>query len=142
MPEADLPIPITPSIEETASNEAALGKDAKNEKPDNKSPKTQNQIPNNSDKNQSEVLDPLIKIALKEIDQKRTNLKEEIEELEKRKSNLEKEIKESFTGQSDAIARRVKGFQDYLTGALQDLAQSAEQLELISETQDPEEGDG
>ena len=37
----------------------------------------------------------------------------------------------SFSGQSDAIARKVKGFQEYLTGALQDLAQSAEQLELV-----------
>ena len=44
---------------------------------------------------------------------------------------IETELKSSFTGQSDAIARKVKGFQEYLTGALQDLAHSAEQLELV-----------
>ena len=37
----------------------------------------------------------------------------------------------SFAGQSDAIARRVKGFQDYLGGALQGLAQSVETLDLV-----------
>ncbi|MGB4700437.1 MAG: DUF3086 domain-containing protein, partial [Parasynechococcus sp.] len=33
--------------------------------------------------------------------------------------------------QSDAIARRVKGFQEYLGGALQDLVQSVESLDLV-----------
>jgi len=74
---------------------------------------------------------PLIEIALKELQSQRNELKEEIKELSKRKSELEKEVTATFTGQSDAIARRVKGFQDYLTGALQGLAQSAEQLDLV-----------
>lgn len=39
----------------------------------------------------------------------------------------------SFAGQSDAIARRVKGFQEYLGGALQGLAQSVETLELVAQ---------
>ncbi len=52
-------------------------------------------------------------------------------ELTKKKTQIETELKSSFSGQSDAIARKVKGFQEYLTGALQDLAQSAEQLELV-----------
>ena len=74
---------------------------------------------------------PLIEIALKELQSQRNELKEEIKQLSKRKSELEKELTATFTGQSDAIARRVKGFQDYLTGALQGLAQSAEQLDLV-----------
>ncbi len=77
-------------------------------------------------------LTPLVEIALKELQSRRDELKEEIKELTKRKSELEKDIKKTFTGQSDLIARRVKGFQDYLTGALQGLAQSAEQLELVA----------
>ncbi|WP_320667098.1 DUF3086 domain-containing protein [Prochlorococcus sp. MIT 1307] len=74
---------------------------------------------------------PLIEIALKEIESRRNELVKEIEVLAKRKSNLEEELQTTFTGQSDAIARRVKGFQDYLTGALQGLAQSAEKLDLV-----------
>ncbi len=76
-------------------------------------------------------IEPLIDIALKELHERRDNLKKEINELTKRKANLEQDFKTSFAGHSDAIARKVKGFQDYLTGALQDLAQSAEQLELV-----------
>ena len=74
---------------------------------------------------------PLLEIALKELQFSRSALQKEIKELSERKIELEKEINASFTGQSDSIARRVKGFQDYLTGALQGLAQSAEQLDLV-----------
>ena len=58
-------------------------------------------------------------------------LEKELKELSKKKEQIDTELKSAFTGQSDAIARKVKGFQEYLTGALQDLAQSAEQLELV-----------
>ncbi len=78
-------------------------------------------------------LDKLLETALKELQFKRQALIEDIEELSKKKTNLEQEIKSSFSGQSDAIARRVKGFQEYLIGALQDLSQSAEQLELVAQ---------
>lgn len=79
----------------------------------------------------SSNLDDLIKTALKELNAQRTQLNNEIDQLSIRKKDLEKELLNSFEGQSNSIARRVKGFQDYLTGALQDLAQSAEQLELV-----------
>ncbi|AAQ00451.1 MULTISPECIES: DUF3086 domain-containing protein [Prochlorococcus] len=72
-------------------------------------------------------------LALKDLEEKRTELESDIKDLEKRKIKLEKEVSQSFSGQSDSIARRVKGFQDYLTGALQDLSQSVEQLELIAQ---------
>ena len=73
----------------------------------------------------------LINLALKDLKLSRTKLEQEVEELNKKKVQIETELKTSFSGQSDAIARKVKGFQEYLTGALQDLAQSAEQLELV-----------
>ncbi len=76
-------------------------------------------------------LSPVLEIAFRELTEHRNKLQEEIKDLSKRKSQLEEEVKTSFSGQADSIARRVKGFQDYLTGALQDLAHSAEKLELI-----------
>ncbi len=101
---------------------------------------SEDEFPSKLDHDQKKDLDedlsktscsPLVKIALKEIESRRNELLQEIDELTKRKSDLEKKIKATFTGQSDSIARHVKGFQDYLTGALQDLAQSAEQLDLV-----------
>ena len=74
---------------------------------------------------------PLINLALKDLQLSRKKLEQELEELTKKKGQIENELKSSFSGQSDAIARKVKGFQEYLTGALQDLAQSAEQLDLV-----------
>ncbi len=82
-------------------------------------------------KPQEETLSKFIETATKELETNRNELQQEIHKLTKRKYQLEEELKSNFAGQSDAIARRVKGFQDYLTGALQELAQSAEKLELI-----------
>ena len=73
----------------------------------------------------------LLDLALTELRQRRDGLLAEIAALERRRELLEREQAASFAGQSDAIARRVKGFQDYLVGALQDLAAAAERLELV-----------
>ena len=70
-------------------------------------------------------------LALQELRQQRQLLQEEIRGLEARRDHLEKELTGSFAGQSDAIARRLKGFQDFLVVALQDLASQAEQIELV-----------
>ena len=85
----------------------------------------------NNQKISTEQTQSLINIALKDLQLSREKLENELEELSKKKVQIETELKSSFSGQSDAIARKVKGFQEYLTGALQDLAQSAEQLELV-----------
>ncbi len=61
------------------------------------------------------------------------SLTKEIKELESKKDELEKDIDSNFKGQSDNIAKRVKGFQEYLTGALQNLSQNVEKLELVSQ---------
>jgi len=72
-------------------------------------------------------------LALSELQQRRGALEAEIQALEERRNQLQQEIGSSFAGQSDAIARRLKGFQDYLVGALQELAISAEQMELVAQ---------
>jgi len=64
---------------------------------------------------------------------KKDSLVKEIKELETKKNEIEKDIEYNFKGQSDNIAKRVKGFQEYLTGALQNLSQNVEKLELVSQ---------
>ena len=80
-----------------------------------------------------EQIEPILEVALEELKKNRTELKKELEDLANRKIQIEGELKNSFIGQSDLIARKLKGFQDYLNGALQDLVQSAEKLELVSQ---------
>ena len=74
---------------------------------------------------------PWLELALSELRQQRDGLQAEIQDLSNRRDQLQREISGSFAGQSDAIARRVKGFQEYLVGALQELAVAAEQMELV-----------
>jgi hypothetical protein len=74
---------------------------------------------------------PWLELALSELRQQRDALQAEIDALTSRREQLEQELSGSFAGQSDAIARRVKGFQEYLVGALQELAVAAEQMELV-----------
>jgi len=64
---------------------------------------------------------------------KKDALVKDIKVLETKKNELEVDIESNFKGQSDNIAKRVKGFQEYLTGALQNLSQNVEKLELVSE---------
>ena len=57
---------------------------------------------------------PVMELALKDLQERRDALEAEINALSSRKQQLETELKANFAGQSDAIARRVKGFQEYL----------------------------
>jgi len=77
------------------------------------------------------VPEALIDLALKDLQTRRQTLEQEISTLEKRRDQIDKDIRSSFSGQSEAVARRLKGFQDYLVGALQELVVSAEQMELV-----------
>ena len=70
---------------------------------------------------------------LSDLFTKKDSLVLEIKELETKKIEIEKDIESNFKGQSDNIAKRVKGFQEYLTGALQNLSQNVEKLELVSQ---------
>jgi hypothetical protein len=78
-------------------------------------------------------LEPLLALALAELRERREALGNEIAALEQRRDAIAREIAGSFAGQSDTIARRLKGFQDYLVGALQELAVAAEQMELVAQ---------
>jgi hypothetical protein len=75
--------------------------------------------------------EPLLELALSELRARRQALLDEIVQLEAQREQINQELKASFSGQSDQIARRLKGFQDYLVGALQDLTVAAEQIELV-----------
>jgi hypothetical protein len=79
-------------------------------------------------------MEALMELALSELNQRREALLAEIGALETRRNQIEQQIASSFTGQSDTVARRIKGFQDYLVGAIQDLAVSAQQVELVPQT--------
>jgi hypothetical protein len=70
-------------------------------------------------------------LALRDLADRRAAIEREISELEARREAIRSEIASSFAGQADSVARRLKGFQDYLVGALQDLAVAAEQIELV-----------
>ena len=47
-------------------------------------------------------------------------------------------MRTSFAGTSQDIAIRVQGFNDYLTGSLQDLASAAEQMQLVQPVRERE----
>ncbi len=107
----------------------------KNEILDNNTKSNVNDKPKNKDKErfENDNTEDFFKLALKDLEKRRKDLEIEVEKLTNKKTQIEKELSTSFSGQSDSIARKVKGFQDYLTGALQNLSQSVEQLELISQ---------
>ena len=122
----------TQNLEQNLSVENSLPLANTSKKPIEKQTESSSIIsPKNNQKISTEPTQSLINIALKDLQLSRKKLENELEELSKKKVQIETELKSSFSGQSDAIARKVKGFQEYLTGALQDLAQAAEQLELV-----------
>tara|TARA_Y100000589_G_scaffold97845_1_gene92474 strand:+ start:2197 stop:3192 length:996 start_codon:yes stop_codon:yes gene_type:complete len=94
----------------------------------NKKDKDKN-IPPKKKINQEEIF----KEIFDELILKKSNLIEEIKILENQKKDLKTDIESNFSGKSENIAKRVKGFQDYLTGALLNLSQSVEKLELVSQ---------
>jgi len=84
---------------------------------------------NKSTKSFDEISDEIFR----DLVSKKDSLVKEIKNLETKKDELEQDIESNFKGQSDNIAKRVKGFQEYLTGALQNLSQNVEKLELVSQ---------
>ena len=91
--------------------------------------KKDKQIITNKKTTQEEIFNEIFN----ELILKKSNLMKEINILEKQKNNLITDIESNFSGKSDNIAKRVKGFQDYLTGALLHLSQTVEKLELVSQ---------
>ncbi len=131
MTEADLPKKNELQEDENNQELKVIKKEAEETKGIDFLSQNNTQITNqNSNEDASQEI---LKLALKDLQGKRKSLEEEIEILEKRKKSLDIEVSKTFYGQSDSIARRVKGFQEYLTGALQDLSNSVEQLDLIAQ---------
>ena len=72
----------------------------------------------------------LVQAGLQDLEARRQALQQEINQLERRRDRIQAEMRTTFAGASQDLAVRLQGFKDYLVGSLQDLATSAEQLEL------------
>ncbi len=72
----------------------------------------------------------LVESGLTELEQRRKSLQTSVDQLERRQERIQAEMRKSFVGVSQDLAVRVQGFKEYLVGSLQDLATTAEQLEL------------
>ena len=88
---------------------------------------------NTANKKLNKSVEDISSEIFSELISKKDTLLKEIRELETKKNELDNDIESNFKGQSDNIAKRVKGFQEYLTGALQNLSQNVEKLELVSQ---------
>jgi chaperonin cofactor prefoldin len=72
----------------------------------------------------------LVQDGLIQLDSRKQALQIEVEKLERRRDRIQKEMRTTFAGVSQDLAIRVQGFKDYLVGSLQDLAATAELLDL------------
>ncbi len=79
----------------------------------------------------------LVQAGLQDLEARRQALQREIEQLERRRDLIQAEMRSTFAGASQDLAVRLQGFKDYLVGSLQDLATSAEQLDLIPPPPEP-----
>jgi len=80
----------------------------------------------------------MVQEGLKELEQRKQVLQISVEQLERRQERIRNEMRTTFAGVSQDLAIRVQSFKDYLVGSLQDLALSAEQLELPKAIKNPE----
>ncbi|MDC3170923.1 DUF3086 domain-containing protein [Prochlorococcus sp. AH-716-E13] len=94
---------------------------------------TQNKKATSASKKTNKSVDDIANEIFSELILKKISLVKEIKNLETKKNELDKDIESNFKGHSDKIAKRVKGFQEYLTGSLQNLSQNVEKLELVSQ---------
>jgi hypothetical protein len=83
----------------------------------------------------------LVREGLRDLEQRKQILQREVEQLERRQERIQAEMRTSFAGVSQDLAIRVQGFKDYLVGSLQDLATTAEQLNLASSESRGSSGD-
>ncbi len=79
----------------------------------------------------------MVKSAVSDLERRKRSLELEIEKLERRRDRIEAEMRTSFAGASQDLAVRIQSFKEYLVGSLQDLATSAEQLELTASAPEP-----
>jgi chaperonin cofactor prefoldin len=78
----------------------------------------------------------LVQDGLIQLDHRKQALQIEVEKLERRRDRIQKEMRTTFAGVSQDLAIRVQGFKDYLVGSLQDLAATAELLDMTPPVQE------
>lgn len=83
------------------------------------------------------TVERMVQEGLTELEQRKQALQISVEQLERRRERIRAEMRTTFAGVSQDLAIRVQGFKDYLVGSLQDLANSAEQLELTPPSEPP-----
>ena len=93
----------------------------------------QNKKVTSTNKKLNKSFDDITSELFSDLISRKDFLVREIKDLETKKVELSKDIESNFKGQSDNIAKRVKGFQEYLSGSLQNLSQNVEKLELVSQ---------
>ena len=76
---------------------------------------TQNKKITSKNDQSTTSFDEISNKIFRDLISKKDSLVKEIEELEIKKNEIEKDIESNFKGQSDNIAKRVKGFQEYLS---------------------------
>lgn len=84
------------------------------------------------------AVERLVQEGLSELEQRKQTLQISIEQLERRRERIRTEMRTTFAGVSQDLAVRVQGFKDYLVGSLQDLASTAEQLDLTPPSELPQ----
>lgn len=68
--------------------------------------------------------------SLQDLSKRRQALQLAVEQLERRQTRVREEMQGTFAGSSQEIAIRVQSFKDYLVGSLEDLALTAQKLDL------------
>lgn len=94
--------------------------------------RTQSQILSEQLAETQTAIAKIVQEGVKELEQRKQELLIAVEQLERRRERIRTEMRTTFAGVSQELAIRVQGFKDYLVGSLQDLAATAEQLELAT----------
>ena len=120
----------------TKENAPKNTKETKKSTVDQKSGKTNKDTTFNKNyqatrKNEESTNENIYEKIFNDLIEKKLILSKEIKDLENKKILLMKDIESNFSGQSENIAKQVNGFKEYLTGALQNLSQSVEKLDLV-----------
>ncbi len=74
---------------------------------------------------------------IQQLEERKKALQISVEQLERRQERIQTEMRSTFAGASHELALRVQGFKEYLVTSLQDVAQAAEQLELMPQAPAP-----
>ncbi|NJK38022.1 MAG: DUF3086 domain-containing protein [Oscillatoriales cyanobacterium RM2_1_1] len=122
---------MEPLTESPKGSELQLGKPLDQPQKPNKTSSVSQINLSNDQQELNTALNNLVSEALTQLEQRKQTLQLDVEKLERRRDRIQQEMRTSFAGVSQDLAIRVQGFKDYLVGSLQDLASTAEQLDLV-----------